>query len=299
MQNVSEKYTFVPNFLKFCGLYYEPFKVKSKRCEKLMQMWSIYMFRFHLMCVLVTVVVSNYSLELVQTDMNIEYCLILTMNSLFALALICLMFVYKNRKQNKKFWRGITEADEFLIRFLKIKIDYKTESRILARKFLRYAGTNFGIFALSYFRLVTSQGEHKIYKAFYPYFMLMARLVTAKYVFFVGILCNRLKNLVDNYERLKDVDYNILVIMRVYSIIWKLTRKIELMFNCTMVALLFSIVIMKYSFSTLFSVELEEEGFRLVYLGTASIIINIGYVCVNCYKVRNTVSSEISQNPIP
>lgn len=121
---------------------------------------------------------------------------------------------------------------------------------------------------------------------------MVARVITAEYVFFVRIIHNRLKILVDNYEDLKNVDYNLLVIMRVYSIIWKLARNIGLMFDWSMAGLIFVTFVLEFCNCALVSSELGKMGFKLMHLGTLIIIGNIEYVCFKCLEVNRMVSKN-------
>lgn len=295
MPNVSEKLYFVLNLLKYCGFYYEPFKVKSKRCKQLMKMWPIYMFRFHVACVIFTYILSYWVRELLRFDISVDFPFLLTLNTLFAMALVCLLLVYRNRKQNKKFWREITQIDDFFTRFLKIKIDYKTENRKLAEICLSYIGINFGVFVLVGFRLLFGSENYKSYKAIFMYYIMMSRVITVEYVFFVRILYNRLKILVDNYDSLKNTDSNLLVIMRVYSIIWKLTRKIEIMFKWATMAVMLVILVMALCYSHLFSLEFKKIGFKHIRVLIFNVVLNIGYVCANCSQVCSMVSKDHGQ----
>lgn len=289
MQNVYEKLSFVLNLLKFLGVYYEPFSVKSKWCEKLLQMWPIYMFRFHLISLLFMDFWCTDIISFNPFDLKGEFLLQLTMHTFFALALFVLLFVYRNRKQNKKFWRAVTEADDFLTRFLKVKIDYDSENREMGQNCLIYVGINLVAFIFSVYRTLERSGNQVSQNICIMYYMLITRFLMVNYVFFVKILSNRFKILVDNYKDLKDTGSNLLVVMRVHSIIWKLTRKIEVMFKWTMVTVILIVLLMGFCYSHVFSDHLIERGFLLIYLRVVVVIMNIAYVCVYCNELCSMV----------
>lgn len=83
-------------------------------------MWPIYMFWFHAALVMVMQICTVGMMTLFPFDVKNGYCLVLTVKSFFVLSMICLIFAYKNREQKRKFWRAVSQADDFMTRFLRI-----------------------------------------------------------------------------------------------------------------------------------------------------------------------------------
>lgn len=289
MQKIKQKLFFAVNFFKILGFEVEPF---DDFRLKVIKLWPFMAYFIHSV---VVAILSIYGAFVAFTDESHEfknaYADILSRLSLNTTVVVGLVFTFTHRKHEKNFWNSLDQLDDFIVRFLDIKVDYKLENWHHLRRIMFIIVLNYSMAAtLSLAKFTLSVGFNRHYNSII-YLIFLNQLNMNKYVFYVSIINNRMQILSANFQQISDRDYKVLILPRIYSILWTLTRKLEKRFNWPMLLMMINFFVMSSYFGYLLSFDISRNSSNIVhccsFLGPQ---ITIWFTCYHCNKIRRTVS---------
>jgi len=198
--------------------------------------------------------------------------------------------IFVNRRHELKFWGIISQLDDFIMRFLGIEYNHRRENwqhigRTLFCILLAFLiGTILSEAGFS----TTDNYERFCSSSFY--FLLLKQWHVYRYIFYVTVLSNRIKILIENYEEIAQCNYKLHTVHRVYMIICKLSQKIDQIFGWQMLAIVIDFVVISLFIGFLLSVDLAVDSANIAHL--FSLVVSqliIWYMCIICNRLKNYV----------
>jgi len=289
MQKINKKLSLPIIFFKIAGIDLE--KIQLKRLQ-ILQYFPYFAYSFQ---VITTVILSTWIIYSLINDaeltMKKNSAGILVLISLSISAVNSLFFTLKNRQMKRKFWNLVDQLDDFILRFLGIKIDYERENWFHLRKIFINIAINMGNSIVIRNVIFSNSQNFNRYLPRVIYFIFVNQLVTNKFIFYVSILYSRFKIITENLNQIRSYDYKVYTLQRAHFIIWKLSKKIEKMFGWTMVLIIINVYTIAMFYTFLSANDLSVNNFRFMHMYTEfAPLINIGILCYNCERFRRTVS---------
>lgn len=291
MQKISQKLSFSTNFFKVFGVDLKSFQLSRLRCLKLFPYCA---YTCH---VLATSVLIIWIISSLITDVNLtirnNFAGIFVLVSLSISAVASLTFTFQNRQKERKFWNLVDQLDDFIVRFLDIKIDYKKENWLHLRKIFLIIAINFG-------NSIVIRGvkfSHSLnFNRYMPrviYFIFVNQLVTNKFLFYVSILYNRFQLITENLNEISSCDYKVITLQHVHFIIWKLSKKIEKIYGCAIVLIMINVYTVMIFYTFLCANDMGVDNFQFLHAyAQFAPLINVGIFCYNCGRFQRIVSKN-------
>lgn len=280
------------NCYKFCGLFPENFKEPKTSNLKFLKFWPFGMIFIN---IIITLVSNGSIIKFFFYDgvynLRTDYAGVLLIISLQLRGNVDMVFTLLGRKSEKKFWNTVNQLDDFIVRFLGIKINYRKENWLHLRKlvFIFFASGSLGVI-MSVLNYSASEKFNKYYGSSFV-LVFLNQLYMNKYVFYISIIYNRLKHLTNNYTRIQIHDYKLQVLPHTYAIVWKLTKIVERRFTIPLIFMTFHIYVMLIFFGFVLAENIANGKFNIGYI--VSIIspqFHIWFICFNCYRICKMVS---------
>ena len=293
MQKVKTKLSLMVNLYKFCGLLLENFEEPKSRRLKFLKFWPFWISFVH---IVIVIGLTGRLIKIFSFDkdfrLRTDYAGILLIISQQLRSIVDITYTFLNRKDEKKFWNQLDQLDDFIVRFLGIKINYQRENWLHLRKLIFIVTINitFGVLFL-----VLNSSDSKKFSRYYGISSILVfvnQLNLNKFVFFTSIIYNRIKHLTENHTRIQIHDYKRKVMPHTYIIIWKLIKIVKSRFTIPLMFMTFHIYVMIVFFGYVLAQDIAVDKFNMAHI--VSIIspqINIWFVCYNCYKICRIVSS--------
>lgn len=289
MQKTKQKLQFTVNYFKFFGYELEPFHFLALNWLKFLNYWPYTVYSIH-MAVAVFLAIQTYfimfdiSFREEFAGMSLKICLVIV-------GTVGLASTATQRKLESKFWQNLDQLDDFFVRFLDIKLNYRKENWQHLRRVLLNAFLNLIIGSTLSFVNFSSSEKFKQYYNTAIYFVFLNQLNVNKYVFYASIINNRMRILTENFHQISDCDYKVLTVPRIYSIIWKMSHKIEKRYNWPMMLSVINVYMMFFYFGYLLSVDISASNTNLVhFLSFLGPQITISFICYYCNKIKKIVS---------
>lgn len=293
MSKVRRNLPFVLNLFKMFGLYFEAFHINStSKLMRILKFWPDMMYFVNIFCIFVSISYTVYIMVLSNIDIKIYYssAILLIFHTISVTMGICSTFKYRNKF--RKFWILSDQVDNLIENFLAIKIDYKSENRAHLKKIIYHFSWHslFGLL-LSLSNYALSQTLIRMDSSV-PYFIFLNHLTVNKYVFFVTIISNRIRILADSYHQIRHVDYKILTFMRVYSLVWRLSKMIDEIFGWTVIAIVTSIASNFIFNGHLMALDLTNEFLNTGHFVCLFPLFNIIFLCFHWNRLKVHVKSS-------
>lgn len=281
------------NLYKICGLLLEKFEEPKTRWLKFLKFWPfgiafvhvIIMVYFTVRMIMFFCLDQSYSLRA-------DYAGIILISSLQLRGLIDLSYTFLHRKTEQKFWNALDQLDDFFVRFLDIKMNYKKENWLHLRKliFVIFVNISFGVTmsVLNY----TASDKFNSYYGSSSILVFMNQFYLNKFLFYISIVYNRVYYLTKNYTRIEIHDYKLKVMPHTCMITWKLIKIVKSRFTIPLIFTTFHIYVMIVFFGFVLAQDLAIDKFNVAHI--ISIIspqINIWFICFNSWRICRIVSS--------
>jgi len=292
MQDISRKLSLMVNFYKFCGIFPENFNEPKSSRLKFLKFWP---FGMAFVNIIITLASNGNIIRFFFYDgiynLRTDYAGLLLIISLQLRGNIDMIYTLLRRKSERKFWNTVNQLDDFIVRFLGIRINYRRENWLHLRKlvFIFLASASTGVI-MSVLNYSTSEKFNRYYGSSFV-LIFMNQLYMNKYVFYISIIYNRLKHLTNNYTRIQIHDYKLRVLPHAYAIVWKLTKIVKSRFTIPLIFMTFHIYVMLIFFGFVLAENIANRNFNIGYI--VSIIspqFHIWFICFNCYRICKMVS---------
>lgn len=291
MKKISQKLSFVVNLFKIFGYELEYFEKPQSKHLKMFKYWPILLYIVHLVVVCflsVQTIVIIFGEEYM--SFREEYAGIMLKISINVTANVGLVCTFLRRKHEVNFWKSIDQFDDFILQLLNIKLDYSKENWHHLRRILFIVTINYSIGIFLSLDFSSSQKYQRYFNTV-VYFAFLNQLNLNKYVFYVSIINNRLKILSENFHQIKDCDYKVFIVPRIYAIIWKMLHKIENRYDWPIMFTAFNIYMFSFYFGYILSLDLSKNSAN--YIHVVSIFgpqITPCFICYHCNKIKEIVS---------
>lgn len=287
---MSEKFSFCVNFLKFFGLFLDNFKEPSKKCLKYLKYWPFFaIFIYGIFVLALTLKMLGLLIFNGQFNLHDDYTGIILMVAVHFRALTDLIYTIFRRKSEKKFWNLLNQLDDFIERFLGIKIDQKHENLLFFCGMMLNIVLNIGI------GVTLSVFNYSLDDRFVHHRTALLSFIThinmAKFGLYVSILHNRLQLITQNFYNIQLEAYKLHAVPQVYSIIWKLSKILSHRFAVPLMFMTLHVLIITMFFGFLMAQSISSATFtgsRVVSIVMPQVTIWI--VCYNCQRINKIVS---------
>lgn len=295
MQIVKEKLSAALNFFKVFGMYYEPFGIPSSRCSRyyrFLRFWPIGLFYFHAVFAVILVIHSSYVM-IGTIELRTSYTTAVVTIVLECSAVTIVTYTYIHRKTLDKIWTLINQIDDFMVRYIEIPMDYKAENRQHLKRPCIHFGCNLvlSIF-ISKFNIESANDFNKYYMGV-VFFALLNHLSCNKYIYFVSILHTRQRLLAEYFHKIKNCDHKLLSLMRVYSIMWKVARKLEKCFNWPLILTATGSYSTFLLYAHVQAIDLKNNNYRIIHYICLAPLFNLTFYCYHLQKLKSMVSGHI------
>lgn len=295
MLTIKDELSYLNNFFKIFGLYLGDIKSSTSKCNKLLNFWPYGVFIIHILKMSQMIIIEIYNwTQMTEKIFWERYPGIIMKNSACVAGFLSIIMIYTNQKHEQKFWELINHLDDFLVRFLDIRINHKKENREHIGRTILFIFVAFSVGTiLSEAGFSPTDNYRRFYSSAF-YFLILKQLHVHRYIFYVTVLSNRIKILSENCDKITQSDYKLRTVPRVYLILWKLTQKIEKIFGWTMVAIASEFVVISLFFGFLLSVDLAVNSANIAHI--FSLVVPqfiIWHMCFVCNRVKCYVSSVL------
>jgi hypothetical protein len=287
MQNTKKKLSYVINALKFFGIILESFNEPQNKRLKFLKYWPL---AFAVLYAIYVLILTTLMVKMFLFDggfnIRTDYVGILLIICLHLRGIIDVIYIVYRRKTEEKFWNLLDQLDDFIERFLGIKINYQMENRKHLIEstliFIMYMTFGFAMGVVNY--TLTEKFSSHYGKASFMNMIHLLNLI--RYVFYVSILHYRLKALIENFDEIKLHDYKLQTLQHIYSIIWKLSKVLENRFTIPLIFLTTHCFMTLIFFGYVIARSIQLNLFNELYV--ASLImpqVPIWIVCFYCHRI--------------
>ena len=186
MQKIRQKLSLSLNFFKIFGYELECFEEPQSKHLKMLKYWPILSYIVHL------AVVCFLSLQTIIIIFGEEYMwfreeyagiiMKITINVTGNVGLFC---TFLRQKHEVKFWKSIDQLDDFILRFLSIKMDYSRENWHHLRRILFILFINYSLAIILSLDFSSSEKYQRYFKTVL-YFVFLNKL-NISFVFFIKL----------------------------------------------------------------------------------------------------------------
>lgn len=291
MQKIKQELSFAVNFFKIFGYELECFEEPQSKYLKFLKYWPILSYIVHLgvVCFLSiqTIVIISGEEYMSFREEYAGIIMKITINVTGNVGLFC---TFLRQKHEVKFWKSIDQLDDFILRFLSIKMDYSRENWHHLRRILFILFINYSLAIILSLDFSSSEKYQRYFKTV-VYFVFLNQLNMNKYVFYGSIINNRLKILSETFHQIKDCDYKVLVVPHVYSIIWKMLHKIENQYDWPMICMAFNTYMFSFYFGYILSLDLSKNSANYIHvISLSGPQVTLWFICYHCNKIKEIVS---------
>ncbi|CAG9811268.1 unnamed protein product [Chironomus riparius] len=300
MQKINEKLSFLVNLFKFFGLNLENFKEPKSKYLKYLKYWP-FGICFVYTCIVIAATTKMIKEFFCDGDYNIrsDYAGIIMILSLHSRGIVDLLFTLNQRRTERKFWNLVDQLDDMLEKILDIKINYRKENRSHLQRVLLILLLNccVGVFVSTINYKSTDKFNGSYGSA--SYLVLTNQLNNNKFIFYVAIICNRLKLLPQHLHIIRLRIHKLKALPHIYSIIWNLSRIIEKRFAIPLIFMRLHIymLVMFYGF-------ILAQDTALGYFNTVHIVSIVApqiimwwlcYYCKRAYTIEKMFISALNR----
>lgn len=222
-----------------------------------------------------------------------NFCMIISLLVHIVSGIISITFTIYHRKNIQNLWNLINQLDDYIVRFLEIDLNYKRENMLHLTKILLLITANTVLGAIMSRSNFTSSVDFQRFSTVGKYFVILNQCNSHKCIFFLAIISNRLKVIVENFNEIKQNDHKIVALMQIYSILWKLSRKIAKVFYIPMILNLMCFHVNFIFFGHLLAIDVEKKIFNFVHFVTLfGPYLFIGFYCNHGELFQKIVSID-------
>lgn len=294
MQIIKSKLSYTLNFLKIFGVYLEKYELKATKVEKFIEYWSIVALFFHVILISVSSFIVCYSLIFGSLCISKNFVIIINLIVHISSGIIFVIFTIYYREKVRHLWKLIDQLDDYILRFLKLDINYKHENLLSLGSIVALISIIFMFsIAISQSNFTATANYHKVFKIRF-YFIILNHLNSHKCIFFLAILCNRLKIIAEKFDEIRQNDDKLVALMQVYSIMWQMSRKIEKYFYPLMIMHLICFYANFCFAAQIIAIDIEKNFLNATHLiPLFGPQILLGYYCICGEKLEKIVSTGL------
>lgn len=292
MQKIEPKLSLALNLFKFCGIYFDKFEIGSQKFRRKFQFWPIWMFYVHLVILSPLVFFKSFSVMLGYMKIKENFMTVLTMSVHMVSGIICVLNTFLHRHKLKSWCNLIDQIDDYIVRFLNVSIDYNRENWNQLIKILVTGTVNIFLGLIASSSNFTLSKDFKLVSTMGFYYIMLNQINGHKYIYFVSIIINRMKIIIENYNLIKNDESELKTLMQIYSTLWKLSEKVGKIFNFQMILNILCYFVNFVFFGHLLAVDIAKDNFNAVHFVTLfAPHLFLGFYCYHGEQFRKIVSN--------
>lgn len=287
MFSIKQKFSYSTTIFKVIGLDLEELKQSGLYRVKF---WPFIAFFMHLIAVCGSILMIFWNLLDNSYSFRSDYSGILLLISMSTSATAVVVFTFSWRKTEQKLWKLLDEIDDFIVRFLEVKIDYRKEN---LQHFLRILGLLTLTLSIAASLRATRFSSSEKFLRYYGsafYFAVLNQLNLNKFIFFVSILTNRLKVLAENFCQVKEHDCKLHTLLYVYSLLWRSIGRTSSRFSYPIIIFILNSLAMIMFFGFLLANMMLQDWLNFFHVFSLAIPqVTLWIICIYCNKMSKMV----------
>lgn len=287
MKNIKQELWSIVNIFKIFGLIIDNFNFR----KVFIKYWPIIFYSIHALAHVA--LMSHFILCLILYEEQILSKVYIGIGSRFLInitGLVGVAYIFLQWKIENSFWKSVDQVDDFFLRFIDIKIDYQSETRKFFVKILGNISSIAMIFYLMFYSKFNRIDEFQKLFGSPLHVYLFNQLNISKFMLYVVIINNRLKILAKNFHIIRKVNYKVLVVPRIYTILWIMNEKLRKIYNLPLFFIVVNVYNLLLMYGFVMSLSVADGTVNVFQVLT---IINPQYtlwiLCYNCEQIKRNV----------